>query len=256
MNDIKIAFATEVTYPNYCKRLQESALKYFIDYQLQQYNIAYYVSTNMPNEFDAIKNLDFVKVYDVDSLRDTEESNKYEILPEDPRGLYPSKYPWNMRRYIIQKAAQDGYNYVIYIDADNVFHPMSSIDLYNVLINNYEPNIVATNQTIFKYANKTPDDVFNYHDQYIKHFNVSFETDQYDTIDGPVQVFMGETNEDIVRLMKKWTELTIFGYSKPLGVGYGNNKHGNLSFAIPMSNFTLKWKGFPFYPHHVFSDRY
>lgn len=251
----KIAFATEVTYPNYCNRLKLSALKYFLDYKLIDYNINYYISSNMPDLFKDYES-DHIKVYHVDSLRDDPLSHKYELLPENPQGLYPSKYPWNLRRYIIQKAAEDGFNYIIYIDADNVFHPMEVDQFYKVLIDAYEPNIVATNQTIFKYENKKPDDVFQYHDAYINHFQTNFATDDYDTIDGPVQIFMGENNTDIIRLMKMWTKLSIFGYSKPLGVGYENNKHGNLSFAIPMSNFKLKWKSFPFYPHHVFSDRY
>jgi hypothetical protein len=256
MKNLKIAFATEVTYPNYCNRLKKSALKYFFNYDLIDKDVHYYISTNMVSEFDGYDDINNIHVYNVEDLRDDPLSAKYELLPKDPIGLYPSKYPWNLRRYIIQKAAEDGFNYIIYIDADNVFHTMETDKFYNELLAAYEPNIVATNQTIFKYENKKPDDVFQYHDIYIDHFKTNFGVDDHDTIDGPVQVFMGDTNEDIIRLTKYWTKLSLFGYEKPLGVGYENNKHGNLSFVIPMSNFKLKWKSFPFYPNHVFSDRY
>lgn len=255
--NLDISFATEVTYPNYCHRLKASILKYYLDLGLDKLNIKYHISTNMPDLFSEFADHDKIFVYHIDDLRaDSAESKELELLPDDPAGLYPSKYPWNLRRYIIRQAAQSGSNYVIYLDADNVINSHSATDVLQQLISVYEPNIVSTNQCIFKYANKAPGDVFEHHDAYIRHFQTNFSTDQHDTIDGPVQVFMGETNEDIIRLMNKWTELAVFGYQKPLGVGYGNNKHGNLSFAIPMSEFQLKWKGFPFYPNHVFSDRY
>lgn len=254
---LNISFATEVTYPNYCNRLKASILNHYLNLGLDKLNIQYHISTNMPELFVDYANNNQIFVHHVDDLRsDCKESKDLELLPEDPAGLYPSKYPWNLRRYVIRQAAKTGSNYVIYLDADNVINNNSPTDTLNQLISVYEPNTVSTNQCIFKYENKAPADVFEHHDVYIKHFQTNFSTDQHDTIDGPVQVFMGETNQDIIRLMNKWTELAIFGYQKPLGIGYGNNKHGNLSFVIPMSGFQLKWKGFPFYPNHVFSDRY
>lgn len=252
-----IAFATEVTYPNYCNRLKLSALKYYLDSSLSELGVKYYISTNMPDEFSEYSNNSNIEISKIDDLRqDCKQSFLYENLPEDPKGLYPAKYPWNLRRYIIKQAAIKGANYVIYLDADNVFSTIDRDYLYLLLLDAYEKNIVSTNQCIFKYENKTPGDVFEHHDKYINYFNTSYSTEDHDTIDGPVQIFMGESSADIIKLIDKWTELTIFGYEKPLGVGYGNNKHGNLSFAIPMSGFKLKWKNFPFHPNHVFSDRY
>jgi hypothetical protein len=256
MNPV-ISLATEVTYPNYCNRLKLSALKYYFDSGLSDFGIKYYISTNMPDEFSEYSDNSNVCVYHVDDLRkDCTKSFEHELLPENPIGLYPSRYPWNLRRYIIRQAAISGSNYVIYLDADNIFSTTDGTTLNNILINNYEPNIVSTNQCIFRYENKAPGDVFEHHDKYIDHFKTNYNTEDHDTIDGPVQVFMGDSSDDIIRFMNKWTELTIFGYEKPLGVGYANNKHGNLSFVIPMSNFKLKWKNFPFHPNHIFSDRY
>lgn len=257
MSSPTISIVTEVTYPNYCNRLKLSALKYYIESGLNQFNVKYYVSTNMPDQFSEYFGNKDISIYSIDELRkDCPESFDYEILPSDPTGLYPSKYPWNLRRYIIRQAAVNGSNYVIYLDADNIFSSVYNQDLYNLLLNNYEPNIVSTNQCIFRYENKAPGDVFEHHDKYITHFNTNFPVESHDTIDGPVQIFMGDTPADIINFVNKWTELTIFGYKKPLGVGYGNNKHGNLSFVIPMMDFKLKWKQFPFHPNHVFSDRY
>lgn len=255
---MKICFATEVTYPNYVNRIKLSSLKGFFDKELFKFDISYYISTNLPNEFDEYKFYDFVKIFDVEELRKNHtESKKFELLPEDPRGLYPSRYPWNLRRFIIEKAAADGFDYILYVDADNEFHAhFTGDDIYNQLVARYEPNTVKTNSAIFRYVNKTPNDVFNYHSHYISHFNLNFKDDDYDTIDGPCQVFIGETNNDIIRFVENWHNFTNFGYKKEFGYGYGNNKHGNLSFVIPISGFKLKWESFPFYPNHKFEDRY
>ena len=79
----------------------------------------------------------------------------------------------------------------------------------------------------------------------IKHFNLNFKDEQYDTIDGPVQVFMGNTSEDILTLTANWHKFTDFGYKQELGFGYGNNKHGNLSFVIPIFLFVLSFCNTP-----------
>jgi hypothetical protein len=255
---MKICFTTEVTYPNYVNRIKLSSLKDFLDKKLYDFDISYYISTNIPNEFSEYESNDFIKVFDVEDLRKNNlKSIELELLPEDPKGLYPSKYPWNLRRFIIEQAAIDGFDYIIYVDADNQFHKqLNGEEIFNELKKRYEPNTVKTNSAIFKYSNKTPNDVFNYHDDYIKHFNLNYSVDDYDTLDGPCQVFIGNTNQDILRFVDNWHKFTTFGYEKEFGYGYGNNKHGNLSFVIPTSGFKLKWESFPFYPNHKFEDRY
>lgn len=255
---MKICFATEVTYPNYVNRLKLSSLKDFFEKKLYEFDISYYISTNMVDEFDEYRLNHFIKVFDINDLRkNNDNSNTFELLPEDPRGLYPSKYPWNLRRFIIEKAAIDGFDYIIYVDADNQFHQhLTGENIFNELKKRYEPNTIKTNSAIFKYVNKTPDDVFNNHAKYIEHFNLNFDDDCYDTLDGPCQVFIGNENKDIIRFVKNWHNFTDFGYEKKFGFGYGNNKHGNLSFVIPISGFKLKWESFPFYPNHKFEDRY
>lgn len=255
---MKICFATEVTYPNYVNRIKKSSLGWFLEKGMDKKGISYYISTNLPNEFKEYETNQNVRVFDLEDLRrDHPVSQQYELFPENPKGIYPSKYPWNMRRFIIEKAAQDGFNYVVYIDADNVAQQNADSNfIFDALLRNFEPNTVQTNSTIFKYSGRKPDDVFEHHDNYIKHFGLNFETDEYDTIDGPCQVFMGESNQDILRFINNWHKFTEFGYKREFGFGYSNNKHGVLSFVIPISNFKLKWKGFPFHPHHVFEDRY
>jgi hypothetical protein len=146
----------------------------------------------MPNEFSEYESNEYIKVFDVENLRkENIKSKELELLPEDPTGLYPARYPWNLRRFIIEQAAIDGFDYILYVDADNQFHlHLTGEQIFNELKQKYEPNTVKTNSAIFRYSNKAPHDVFNYHDDYIKYFNLNYNIDDYDTLDGPCQVFI------------------------------------------------------------------
>jgi len=255
---MKICFATEVTYLNYVNRIKTTSLNSFLSKNLDKEGISYYISTNLPKNLSEYNDNKFIKIFDIDKLRkDKPISIKHEILPNDPTGIYPSKYPWNLRRFIIEKAAMDGFDYIIYVDADNTIKSdLNTNDILESLKANYEQNTVQTNSAIFKYSNGVPHDVFQYHNEYIKLFDLKFNIDDYDTLDGPVQVFIGNNNESILHLIKNWHKFTEFGYKKEFGFGYDNNKHGNLSFVIPLSNFKLKWKPYPFYQDHKPEDRY
>ena len=255
---MKICFATEVTYPNYVNRIKSTSLNSFFEKGLDKVGLSYYISTNLPKNFTEYDSIDAVKVFDVEELRkDRPISIKHEILPENPKGLYPSRYPWNLRRFIIEKAAMDGFDFIIYIDADNMINSnLTSQDVLDILKLNHEPNTVQTNSAIFKYSNGTPNDVFQNHEKYKEIFKTEYEVDDYDTLDGPVQVFIGETNNSVIQLISNWHKFAEFGYENEYGFGYGNNKHGNLSFVIPTSGFKLKWKPYPFFQNHRPEDRY
>ena len=255
---MKICFATEVTYPNYINRIKKSSLKGFLEKKLDTLDISYYISTNLPDSFSEYNNHKNIKIFDIDNLRQFyPESLQLEHFPNDPTGLYPSKYPWNCRRFIIEQAAKDGFDYIIYIDADTEFQKnLTGKEIISIIQNKYEPNTIKTNSSIFRYKNKTPEDVFNFHKKYIEHFNLSFKDEEYDTLDGPCQVFIGQTSIDILKFINNWHKFAIFGYKKEFGYGYDNNKHGNLSFVIPISNFKLKWESYPFYSNHQPEDRY
>ena len=47
--NIKIAFASQAVYPNYCHRIKEHILKSYLECNLQQYDIPYYITTNYTN---------------------------------------------------------------------------------------------------------------------------------------------------------------------------------------------------------------
>lgn len=258
----KFCFATEATYSNYTKRIKENILGDYFYFELDKKNIPYIISTNRPQDFEEFKDHATVKVFNINDLRaDVPESFDYELYPDDPSGLYPSKYPWNARRFTLRKAAQLGYNSCYYFEADmrvNRGLNFDSESFFNFLNNIYSPNTLTTNTTIFRYKNLKPDDVFNFHDKYIDKFGYKFNPDQYDTVDGTLQFYMGETPDSLLNFFRVWNDIALFGYRNSANGGYGykNNAHGVLSFTIPAANFTLRECGLPFYPDHHPDERY
>ena len=255
---MKICFASDVHYPNYTKRVQESSLKSFLDVELYKFDVHYYISTNRPSDLIHLDGKNNVKIFDVDFLRkDNKNSLEFEILPKNPIGTYPSTFPYNLRRFIIEKAALDGFDYIIFLDADVIFRKdFNGEFIFELIKSQYEPNKVKTNVHIFEYSIDSTSEVFSQHSQYLNKLDFDFSSCSLNTLDGPVMVFMGETNKDILKLIDVWHFITDFGYKKSFGFGYDNFFIANLSFVIPMSNFKLESCDFPFYPNHIFEDRY
>jgi hypothetical protein len=251
----KICFVLDTHYPNYTNRLKTTSLKQYFDYGLNDIGVGFIITTNRPDDFLEYEKKG-VKVYNIDEIRNQNSLN-YEILPENPTGIYPSKFPWNLERFGLRKAAELGYNIVINLDSDVVFNPPYDFENFVNLINElFEENCVVTNQGIFIYEKGSTNEIFHLHDKYIKHFNFNFKNDELTSMDGPVIIYMGKTNDDIIRYCDNWDILTDFGYKKEFGFGYENIVCGNWSLCIPMSGFKLKWKSLPFTPFHKFEDRY
>jgi GR25 family glycosyltransferase involved in LPS biosynthesis len=255
---MKICFATDVNYPNYTKRIQKNTLKEFLDRKLYEYDISYYISTNRPQDLIKYDGINNVRIFDTNELRSSHDySLKYELLPEDPTGIYPARYPWNLRRFVVEQAAKDGFDYIIYVDGDTVFHKhVSTEGIVETIIRNYEANTVKTNAAVFYYSKESTSEVFHLHERYFNVLNRKFTDDELNTMDGPCMIFIGETPEKILGLTKIWHKFAEFGYKKEFGFGYESNFHGNLSFTIPLSGFRVKSESYPFFPDHVSEDRY
>jgi len=253
----KICFVLDTHYPNYTKRLKETSLKSFINLDLQNLGIHFFISTNRTKDFDEYKS-DSIHIFDINELRkDYEVSLEFEVLPENPKGIYPSRFPWNLERFILKKAAEMGFNYIINLDSDVIIDERySGYDLVNLLNSVFEENTIATNQAIFSYEKNSQSEIFHLHNKYINHFNLNFEENHYNSLDGPVVIYMGKSSDDILNFFENWNMLSEFGYEKKFGFGYEGIVCGNWSLSIPMSNFKLKWVGVPLIPHHKFEDRY
>jgi len=254
----KICFVLDTHYPNYTSRLKTTSLKSFIDLELDVHGFGFLISTNRPEDFQSDKYTNRnIHVFDIDKLRENNKTSlQCELLPDDPVGLYPSKFPWNLERLILKKAGEMGYNIVINLDSDVVIdNRFDALYIKKYLNDIYEENTVMTNQAIFVYEEQSTREEFHLHEKYKQFFSLNHETSAYNSWDGPVIAYMGKTSKDIIKYADIWDMLTTFGYKKEHGYGYGNIVCGNMSLCIPMSDWKLKWKDLPFTPHHKYEDR-
>lgn len=242
---------SEANYLNYVKRIKQYSLQRYLELDL---NIPFYISTNLPSEFREFDNHPFVRVFDINHLRRHNiKSINNEILPTEPKDLYPNKYPWNLRRFILRKAAEDGYLGLIFTECDTKISDF--IDKKTILdefIFLYEENTVKTSTKIFDYDSMETDDMFVNHKNYINELNLKFE--KYITLDGGNQLFFGKNKESLLKFFDCWDYICDYGYEKIHG--YKNNYLSNLSFILPMTNFSLKFEKNSFITQHVYSDRY
>lgn len=250
----KYCFLTEANYPNYVKRLKDFNLKKYLELNL---DIPFYISTNLPDEFKEYENHPYIKVFDIEELRrNNDKSIINEPLPENPKGLYPAKYPWNTRRFILERACLDGYLGLFFIECDTrIKDGLNKESLLNEMENIYEPNTVKTSAAIFDYENRHPSNqLFSSHKNYINDLSLNFKDSEYNSLDGTNQLFFAENTEKFKEFFEKWHFITDYGYEKPYG--YKTGYLSNLSFVIPMSGFKLKRAGNLFLTDHKFEDRY
>lgn len=250
--------AVEATYPNYIKRSKTNCIKSYLALELDKQNVPLYILTNDINEYAEYRDISAIKVFDVNEIRiDFPESLAYETYPEDPTGIYPAKYPFNVRRFLVRQAGLDGFCGCYCVDADVVLHP--SVDKSSVLKyleGLYEPKTLSTNAAIFRYEPGSRAEVFQYHSRYIERFNLNYTDEQYNVPDGPSMFFMGETPQDLLNIFNKWNYFAILGYKKEAGYGPESLLYANLSFTLPQLGFITREKPLIFYPDHHYEDRY
>lgn len=254
MENNKFCFLSEANYLNYTKRLKEFNIKRYLELGL---DIPFYISTNMKSEFKEYEDNPLIKVFDIDELRiDNHNSIKNELLPDNPTGIYPARYPWNLRRFILEKAANDGYLGLFFLECDTkIKDGVTKEDLLSHLHNLYEPNTVKTSAARFVYKYRHPSqELFSQHNIYIDDLNLEFNEDDYDTLDGTNQLFFAKSKDDFVEFFKNWNFIADYGYEKKHG--YKSGYLSNLSFVIPMSNFKLINTDTMFITEHDYNDRY
>lgn len=249
-----MCFLGEANYPNYIKRIKEYNIKKYLDLQLE---IPFYISTNIIEEFQEFDNHPYIKVFDIEKLRENNQSSiENEKLPKNPSGIYPARYPWNLRRFILRKAVQDGYNALYFLECDTkIREEIEKNSLIEILKNLYEPNTVKTSSSRFVYKNRHPSqELFYYHENYIRDLGLIFSDDEYDTLDGTNQLFFGANTESLIKFLDNWDFICDYGYK--IKEGYKTGYLSNLSFVIPMSDYKLIHTETPFITNHIFEDRY
>ena len=98
-----------------------SAFKRWFSIHNEKLNLPVYVITNNVKEFKNI-NSDNLNVIDIKDVCDKKESiNKFEKLLYENESLPYENFTWNIIRYVIRSAFNDGYKKIIFFENDSVF---------------------------------------------------------------------------------------------------------------------------------------
>jgi hypothetical protein len=243
---MKVCFVTEAHQLEYVNQFNCKIKKL---HDILGDNFHYYVSTNLPNKIDnSYKNL---KIFDLCDLQERSPKTKqYENLND--KHVY-HKYPWNLRRHIICKSFEDGFDYVIWTDCDVIFKKNVTYKRLIELLNKLDKNTIYTDSVIWKFNNE-PQKVFNNYEKVFKDLNLKFDKNDMITHDGPTAIYYLD-NEHQKKFIEKWDFMVGYGYESRYW-GDGNWFIPNLIYAILMSG--IKVKALPekiFIPQHNEKNR-
>lgn len=225
---IKACIVTDAHQEKYAKKINKK-IKSFAP-QLDQC-LQYYVCTDKPELIDS--NIDYLKVFNLTHLQERDPKTKdYENISKTVKYR---KYPWNLRRHIINKALEDDFDYVIWNDCDVSLLVDRSV-LFNSL-KKCEYNNVYTQSTIWNFKNNRERKAFYNCDKVIKDLSINIPKNQLITHDGPTAVYRLDKNHK-KSFIESWDLLTLYGYESK----YWNEPNWfipNLVYVFAMSGVGL-----------------
>lgn len=221
---MKVCLATCVHYEKYLNQFKIKLLRSYLESNIP---FPLYVDTNMSHAVGKHPN---VHVFDTSSLQDP-QSRILEELPLSPP--YYNHYKWNLRRFIIKRAAQDGYNIILYSDVDAI---LLSDNLEERVMAEYKENCFKSASYIWEYQQVPENSVFRHFWQYQADFpHWGLTTHNLKAIDGPTNYYFGKSTSDIIQLINRWSEIVYATYN--LNYGDRNFFIENQSMALN----SLRW---------------
>ena len=227
LND-KICFVSEANQPNYTTQFNKK-----IKSLPPWFNFSYYVSTDDPQSIT--NTYSKLKVFDITDLQKrTEETKKYEQIQRDSK-LF--KYPANIRRHIIHKAFEDGFNYVVWNDCD-VFLKTNE-DKFLKEIQNFEINTIYTQNSVYSINKSMNQSPFKGCDKVLSKFNICELKERMKIHDGPTAIYYLDKSVQ-KKYIKTWDEITLYGYQEPYSHQKGAERPPTEVYAVTASGVKLK----------------
>jgi len=229
--EMKVCFVTEAYQLEYVNQFNRKIKEL---HDILGDDVHYYVSTNLPNKID--NNYKNLKVFDLYDLQERSlKTKKYENF--NNKKTY-RKYPWNLRRHIINKGFEDGFDYVIWTDCDVSLKKNITYEKLIKLLIKLEKNTIYTNSVIYTFNQTNPKRMFNNHEKVFKDLNLKFDKNNMVTHDGPTAIYYLD-NEHQKRFIEKWDFMVEYGYESKYW-GDGNWFIPNLIYVILMSGVKVK----------------
>jgi hypothetical protein len=211
MIENKICFVSDANQENYVKQFNDK-----IESLPKDFDFTYYVCTNLPDM--VTKKYPKLKVFDLNELQNrTKETLEYEKLKDDVKLAH---YPANIRRHIINKAFEDGFDYVVWNDCDVKFS--NTVDAFIQELKNFKINTIYTQNVIYRYGNRGNQGPFTGCDQVLEYFNHKDKKEKLKIHDGPTAIYFFDEDTK-KKYIKVWDDITLYGYEKP----YTHKKGGS-----------------------------
>lgn len=227
MENKKICFVSDANQENYIKQFNSK-----IENLPEDFDFIYYVCTNIP---DMITNkYDKLKIFSLSDLQKRDEKTiEYEVLE---KGVNLFKYPANIRRHIINKAFEDGFDYVVWNDCDVQFS--TTKELFLIELEKFKINNIYTQNSIYRFGNGGNQAPFGGCDIVLKDFKSEDKKTRLKIHDGPTAVyyFDKETQKNYI---KSWDEITLYGYQKPYSYQRGAERPPAEVYAVAFNNIDI-----------------
>lgn len=221
---VSICFVTDAHQEKYVNKFNLKVKNFDSDF-------FYYVCTDLPHLIQKKENL---KVFSLSELQNRHpESLNYEKIDDE---VSYSNYPWNNRRHIINKAFEDGFDYVIWTDCDVELGVDKELLMKELM--SYQIDNVYTQSTIWKYSENLEQRMFHNCDLVLKYLNNEINKTELITHDGPTAIYyLSKEKQNL--FIKYWDDITLYGYESKY-YRKGNWFIPNLSYVFPLSKVGLK----------------
>lgn len=241
----KICFVTDAHQEKYAVKFNKKIQKFAPE--LNE-SFQYYVCSDRT---DLIEDFDFVKKFELSKLQDRHpETKEYEAISDTVKYR---EYPWNLRRHIIYKALEDGFDYVIWNDCDVTL--CDSQEALKLELDEYKPNNIYTEQTIWNYGKQPERIEFSGFRKAVADLGLVTNESELSTHDGPSAIYVLD-HEHRKRFIENWDRVTLYGYQENY-YGQPNWFIPNLVYALGLSDIkVLSAKRKLFRVDHVDADRY
>ena len=226
---MKICFVSDANQENYIKQFNDK-----IESLPEDFDFHYYVSTNIPDM--VTKKYPKLKVFDLSELQNrTKNTLVYEELKNKSNLFH---YPANIRRHIINKAFEDGFDYVVWNDCDVKFN--TTVELFIEEIKKYNINTIYTQSSIYRYGNHGNQAPFGGCDQVLEDFNQKDKKEKLKIHDGPTAIYFLDENTK-KNYIKVWDEITLYGYEKPYSYQRGAERPPAEVYAVTFNDLNIEY---------------
>jgi hypothetical protein len=240
-----VCFVTEANQENYVNQFNNK-----IENLPEDFDFTYYVSSNLPNRIT--KKYNNLKIFNLEELQDRDMRTKqYEVITDNMPFFH---YPNNIRRHIINKAFEDGFEYIVWNDCDVEF--ITTKNFFLEELKTFKINTIYTQHCIYRYGTSTNQRPFEGCDVVLKYFDSENKKPQLKIHDGPTAIYFFDKRTQ-KKYIEKWDDIVLYGYENPYSHQRSNERAPAEVYAVAFSDIDISHINERcFHARHDFGIRY